>query len=164
MINVATITANTKMCSRLNFICFSLPFRYITLYNIRFRLWVLYERVVYVWSWKSDHHPTRYRALTFFGKRKQREDRLKKRLHDLIYWYYWLVVDWLVFGDLFCQAKNMKRNGMVMTAVVIRIGWNDVGSTLIPKSCKKGSGKTVYIQKPTRFPKINLFRFKTKLC
>jgi hypothetical protein len=82
--------------------------------------------------------------------------------YDLIYWSYWLVVDWLFFGDLFCQAKNMNRNGMVMTAVVIRIGWNDVGSILIPKSCKKGSGKTVYIQKPASTPKINLFRFRTE--
>jgi hypothetical protein len=29
---------------------------------------------------------------------------------------------------------------------------------LIPKSCKIGSGKTVYIQKPTSIPKINLLR------
>lgn len=70
--------------------------------------------------------------------------------------------DWLLLGDLFCQAKNMKRKGMVMTAVVIKIGWNDVGSILIPKSCKKGSGKTVYIQKPAIIPKIILFRFRTE--
>ena len=82
--------------------------------------------------------------------------------------YYWYVdsihftADWLLLGDLFCQAKNMKRKGMVMTAVVIKIGWNDVGSILIPKSCKKGSGKTVYIQKPAIIPKIILFRFRTE--
>ena len=35
---------------------------------------------------------------------------------------YCLVVDWLVFGDRFCQATNMKRNGIVMTAVAIKIG------------------------------------------
>jgi hypothetical protein len=82
--------------------------------------------------------------------------------------YHWyadtihFTADWLLLGDLFCQAKNMKRKGMVMTAVVIKIGWNDVGSILIPKSCKKGSGKTVYIQKPAIIPKIILFRFRTE--
>jgi hypothetical protein len=57
----------------------------------------------------------------------------------------------------------MNRNGTVITAVVIKIGWNEVGSILIPKSCKKGSGKTVYIQKPAIIPKINLFRLRTEI-
>jgi hypothetical protein len=35
----------------------------------------------------------------------------------------------------------MKRNGMVMTAVAIKIGRKDVGSILIPNICKKGSEK-----------------------
>ena len=114
----------------------------------------------------SHHHIIYQRQVTVLYltrlEKKQRKDRLQKLLYDLIYWYYWLVVAWLFFGDLFCQAKNMNRNGMVMTAVVIRIGWNDVGSILIPKSCKKGSGKTVYIQKAASIPKINLFRFRTE--
>lgn len=39
---------------------------------------------------------------------------------------------WLLVGERFCQAININRNGMVMTAVVIKMGCKEVGSILMP--------------------------------
>ena len=49
-------------------------------------------------------------------------------------------------GAFFCHAKNINTNGMVMTAVAIRTGWNALGSMSSPASCIKGIGKTVKSQ------------------
>lgn len=56
---------------------------------------------------------------------------------------------------------NMKMKGMVITAVAMSTGWNELGSKSTPASLRNGKGNTVKIQNATIMARITLFRLSS---